>query len=66
MADPKLPKFSDEVEEARWWFEHRAEIGKNIVAASRQGRLGQGSMARAVRKTRQAPSVEQDKASAKA
>ena len=58
MADQVLPQFENEAEEARWWFEHREEIGKEIVAASRQGRLGEGSVARRERKLRELGSRE--------
>jgi hypothetical protein len=53
MDGMTLPKFADEAEEARWWFEHRAEIGRDVVAASRAGRLGEGSVARRARKLRE-------------
>lgn len=50
MIDRVLPKFKNESEEARWWFEHRAEIGNDLLSAARQGRLGEGSLARRARK----------------
>jgi hypothetical protein len=54
MADRKIPQFQNESEEARWWFEHRDEIGSDLIAASRQGRSGEGSTARHARKTKEA------------
>jgi hypothetical protein len=53
MADRKLPRFQNEAEEARWWFEHRDEIGRDLVTASRQGRTGEGSVARRARKAKE-------------
>jgi hypothetical protein len=57
MADRMIPKFENEAEEARWWFERRDEIGSDLVSASRQGRAGEGSVARHARKTRELKSV---------
>ena len=57
MADRMIPKFENEAEEARWWFEHRDEIGSDLVSASRQGRAGEGSVARHARKTRELKSA---------
>jgi hypothetical protein len=53
MIDRKIPQFQNESEEANWWFEHRAEIGSDLITASRQGRLGEGSVARRARKMRE-------------
>jgi hypothetical protein len=46
MALPKMPKFATEAEEAKWWFDHREELADDMVAAIREGRLGEGSKAR--------------------
>jgi len=46
MESRKLPKFASEAEEARWWYDHRDEIADDIIKASREGRLGLGSVAR--------------------
>ena len=46
MESRRIPKFENEAEEAQWWFDHREEISDDIVAASREGRLGEGSRAR--------------------
>jgi hypothetical protein len=58
MADRKLPKFENETEEAKWWFEHRAEVAADLVSASRQGQTGEGSIARHTRKLREAKKPE--------
>ncbi len=42
-----LPKFANEAEEAQWWYDHRDEIGADLVAAMRQGRNGIGTLGRA-------------------
>jgi hypothetical protein len=46
MESRRIPKFENEAEEAQWWFDHREEISQDIVIASREGRLGEGSRAR--------------------
>ena len=43
----KLPRFANEAEEAQWWYEHREEIGDELVAAIRSGQNGIGSLGRA-------------------
>jgi len=53
MADRKIPQFQNEAEEARWWFEHRDEIGSDLISASRQGHVGEGSVARHARRMQQ-------------
>ncbi len=57
MTERKIPQFANEAEEARWWFEHRDEIGGDLVSASRQGRAGEGSVARHARKARELKQV---------
>lgn len=52
MAQEKLPRFASEAEEAKWWFQHRSDIAKDILKASKTGRLGEGSRARALRRIR--------------
>ncbi len=61
MADRKIPKFESEAEEAKWWFDHRAEVGADLVAASRRGVVGEGSLARSERKLREANAMRQAK-----
>jgi hypothetical protein len=53
MADRVIPRFESEAEETRWWFEHRDEVGRDLVSASRQGRNGEGSVARGARKAKE-------------
>lgn len=53
MADRVIPRFENEAEEARWWFEHRDDIGRDLVSASQQGRTGEGSVARRARKAKE-------------
>jgi hypothetical protein len=46
MEKRRLPKFENEAEEARWWFDHRDEIAQDIIAASKAGKLGEGTRAK--------------------
>jgi hypothetical protein len=46
VAIKRIPVFETEAEEADWWFDHRVELGDELVAAAREGRLGEGSVAR--------------------
>jgi hypothetical protein len=43
----KLPRFANEDEEAQWWYDHREEIGADMLAAVREGRNGIGTLGRA-------------------
>ncbi len=52
MVDRKLPKFANEDEEAQWWYDHREEIGRDFERAAADGTLGEGSVARRLRKMR--------------
>jgi transcription elongation GreA/GreB family factor len=51
---PKIPRFATEAEEAQWWFDHRDEVCEDIVSAAKNGTLGEGSLARAARKQKEA------------
>jgi hypothetical protein len=42
----EVPKFANESEEARWWFEHRNDLDDEFDLAEREGRLGRGTVAR--------------------
>jgi hypothetical protein len=53
VATRRIPVFETEAEEANWWFEHRVELGDELVAAAREGRLGEGSVARYARMLRE-------------
>jgi hypothetical protein len=46
MEPRRIPVFATEAEEAKWWYDHREEIADDLFAASREGRLGEGSKAR--------------------
>ena len=35
----KIPTFSNEAEEADWWYEHRGELSREFDLAAREGRL---------------------------
>jgi hypothetical protein len=42
----EVPKFANESEEARWWFDNRDAVADEFELAEREGRLGRGSAAR--------------------
>ena len=44
---PQMPRFENEGEEAQWWFDHREELGQDMVAAAQGGKLGVGTARRA-------------------
>ena|GEM_PF-2107038 len=46
MEKRKLPYFKDEAEEARWWYDHREEVGAEIIKSAREGTTGPGVVAR--------------------
>ncbi len=35
----KIPTFSNEAEEADWWYEHRGELSREFDLAAGEGRL---------------------------
>ncbi len=53
---PPLPRFETEAEEAQWWFDHPEELSQDFVTAAKNGTLGEGSLARAARKRKEAES----------
>jgi ABC-type taurine transport system substrate-binding protein len=63
VSEIKLPRFANEAEEADWWYEHREEIGDELVAAIRSGQNGIGSLGRA--KLRAAAEAEAEAKKAK-
>ena len=46
----KIPKFENETDEARWWFERRNDVGDDIINASQTGNNGIGSKGRFFKK----------------
>jgi hypothetical protein len=38
----EVPKFANEAEEARWWFENQDIVSDELELAEREGRLGRG------------------------
>jgi hypothetical protein len=50
MADKlRLPKFANEAEEAKWWYDHRGELTSTFKQAAAGGKLRTGSAARVAR-----------------
>ena len=42
----EVPKFANESEEARWWFENQGLIDDEFELAAKEGRLGVGTAVR--------------------
>jgi len=45
-SDLKIPKFSTEAEEAKWWLENDHRVFKEFQKAAKEGRLGRGGVRR--------------------
>jgi hypothetical protein len=58
MTKTEVPKFANEAEEAKWWFDHRDEVAAKMLAAAKNGQRGEGSVARYARKLRKAGVAE--------
>ena len=54
MIEPRLPKFANEAEEARWWYDNREQVGDDLVKTIREGRTGPGALARLRARQREA------------
>lgn len=46
MSNFKLPKFANEDEEAKWWYENRELISDEFQKAAKEGRLRTGGIRR--------------------
>ena len=46
MSDFKLPKFANEDEEAKWWFDNRELVSDEFQKAAKEGRLKRGGVRR--------------------
>jgi hypothetical protein len=46
MSDLKIPKFANEADEAKWWFENQDLIFEEFQKAAKEGRLGRGGVRR--------------------
>jgi hypothetical protein len=55
----KLPKFQNESEEAQWWYDHRGDLDAEFEKAAANGTLGEGSMARALKRQKAHAESEQ-------
>jgi hypothetical protein len=42
----KIPKFANETEEAKWWYDNREKLSKEFHLASKEGRLRRGGVQR--------------------
>jgi hypothetical protein len=45
-SDLKIPAFTDEAEEAKWWFENEELIADEFEKAAKEGRLRRGGIRR--------------------
>ena len=50
---PQIPRFLTEADEAQWWFDHREELGQDLVAKMQQDGLGESSAMQRARKVRE-------------
>jgi predicted DNA binding CopG/RHH family protein len=41
-----IPKFENEADEAKWWFQNQDSLFDEFEQAGREGRLGRGTVAR--------------------
>lgn len=46
MSDFKLPKFANEDEEAKWWYENQELIADEFEKAMKEGRIRRGGIRR--------------------
>jgi hypothetical protein len=46
MSDFKLPKFANEDEEAKWWYENQELVADEFEKAANEGRLKRGGVMR--------------------
>ena len=54
MDTIRMPQFQNEAAEAQWWYDNRHEHAEHWVAAIREGKVGEGSVARRERKVQEA------------
>jgi len=45
-SDLKIPAFTSEAEEAKWWYDNRDLISEEFQKAAKEGRLGRGGVRR--------------------
>jgi predicted DNA binding CopG/RHH family protein len=43
MEKPNIPNFSNEAEEAEWWYENREWLNQEFLRAAKEGKLKRGS-----------------------
>jgi hypothetical protein len=42
----KIPKFANEAEEAKWWYDNREKLSEEFRTAAKEGRLRRGGVQR--------------------
>ena len=56
-ARPKVPKFANEADEARWWDENKRMVEENLLRAMRDGTAQYGTAQRLVREARESKNI---------
>jgi hypothetical protein len=54
---PNPPKFATEVEEERWWDEHKGMVEANLTQAMRDGTAQRGAAQRLVKEARESKNI---------
>ena len=54
---PKVPKFSTEAEEAKWWDDHQEMVEENLIRAIKDGTARRGTAQRLVREARESRNI---------
>ncbi len=53
----EIPRFENEAEEARWWFDNREAVSDEFELAAKEGRLGHGTVARRAKEAEMASAL---------
>lgn len=56
-ARPKVPKFANEADEARWWDAHKEMVEENLLQAMRDGTAQRGTAQRLVKEARESKNI---------
>jgi predicted DNA binding CopG/RHH family protein len=54
---PKIPKFKNEADEARWWDEHKKMVEENLLQALQDGTAQRGTAQRLVGEARESKNI---------
>jgi predicted DNA binding CopG/RHH family protein len=53
----KIPEFSSEEQEARWWDDHKKQVETNLIAAMKEKRAQRGTAQRLVAEARASKNI---------